>query len=312
MRSAAIDMTFFPGTLDRRSFLSGAGAAALGSLFAGQAELKIGYHTLTWGTNLAQAIDDIAALSYQGVQIGRADWESNRERADEFKDRLAAKKLSLVCLSSGDMSVKPETEKQEIADRVAMARWVKQVGGLYLQATDNVRTPGYRFNPEDCRRLGKRLTETGKRVLGETGVKLCYHNQMDSLGERRDEVDRILDAADPKFVWILPDVAHMLAAEGDPVRYVRDLLNRIAFVHLKDVLIHQPWSKTLDGSTVRPKYDFVELGQGKLKLPGVVQILKDYRWQGWLLVELDRAPGGRTAKESAALSRKYLEEKLKV
>lgn len=299
-------------TFDRRSFLSGMSASAIGALAGQQAEFKIGYTTLTWGTEFAQAIDDLAALQFQGVQMGRADWESHRDRAAEFKDRLAAKRLTPVCLSSGDMSVDPAAEKQEIADRLAMARWMKQIGGLFLQATDNVRTPSYRFNPEDCRRLGKRLTETGKRVLGETGVKLCYHNQMNSLGERRDEIDRILDVADPKFVWVLPDVAHLLAAEGDPVRFVRDVLNRVAFVHLKDVIIHQPWSKTLDGSIIRPKYDFVELGQGKVNLPGVVQIMKDYRYQGWLVVELDRAPGGRSPKESAALSKRYLEEKLKI
>ena len=301
----------------RRRFLLGAGATALStrfdpSMFAAEAEFKIGYHAITWGDNLEQAIDEISELGYRGIQIRQPGYEKYARRAAEFKELLAAKKLSIVSISSGNVTVKPDTEKQEIAERVAMAKWMKDVGGLYLQATDGVRTPEYRFNPEDCRRLGKRLNEIGKRTFGEHGIKLAYHNHMNSLGERRDEVDRILDATDPKHVWVLPDIAHLHVAEGDPVRFVRDYLNRLAYPHFKDVIIHQSWSKTLDGSTVRPKYDFVELGQGKVNIPGVLQIMKDYRYQGWIVIELDRAPAGRTPKESAAIGKRYVEEKLRL
>jgi inosose dehydratase len=301
----------------RREFLLGATASALSttfgrSSFAVQAEFKVGYHAITWGDKTEQAIDEIAELGFRGIQIRRADWEKYASRAGEFKDLMAAKKLQIVSISSGNATIKSETAKQEIADRVAMAKWMKEVGGPFLQVTDGVRTPEYRFNPEDCGRLGKHLNEIGKRTFGEHGIKLAYHNHMNSLGERRDEVDRILDATDPKHVWLLPDIAHLHVAEGDSVRFVRDYLNRIAYPHFKDVIIHQPWSKTLDGSTVRPKYDFVELGQGKVNIPGVLQIMKDYRYQGWIIIELDRVPAGRTPKESAALSKRYVEERLRL
>jgi inosose dehydratase len=299
----------------RREFLLTASAgliAAPFTTFAADYDFKIGYHAITWGDQTEQAIDEISALGYRGIQIRRPDYEKYADRPAAFKELLAAKKLALVSISTGSLTLKPESEKQELEDRVKMAKWMKEVGGPYLQTTDAVRRGNYRFNPEDCRRLGKRLTEIGKRTFGEHGVKLSYHNHMNNLGERREEVDRILEATDAKAVWVLPDIAHMHTAEGDPVRFVRDYFNRISYPHFKDVVIHQPWSKTLDGSTTRPKYDFVELGQGKVNIPGVLQIMKDYRYQGWIIIELDRAPQGRTPQESAMISKRYVEEKLKL
>ncbi len=300
----------------RRQFLLDAGAALFAApcayAQAAPAEFKIGYHAITWGDQIEQALDEIAELGYRGVQIRQPHYAKYATRTSEFKDLLAAKKLTLVAISSGNATLNPATMKQEIAERAAMAKWLKEVGGPYLQITDGVRTPNYKLDLDDYRKLGKHLTEIGKRVFNEYGIQLGYHNHMDSLGERRAEVDRIMDATDPKYVWLLPDIAHMHTAGADEVRFVRDYLTRLAFPHFKDVRIQQPAGKTLDGSTVRAKYDFVELGQGQVNVPGVFQIMKDYRYQGWIVIELDRPPAGRAPKESAAISKRYLEEKLRL
>jgi inosose dehydratase len=224
---------------------------------------------------------------------------------------MAAKKLTLVSISTGGVTVRPDTEKQEIADRVAMAKWVKEVGGLYLQATDGARAKTGVNDPDDYRKLGKRLSEIGKRTYNEYGVKLGYHNHMNTLGERREDVDRILEVADSKHVWALVDIAHMQAAGGDPVRFMRDYVNRLVYAHFKDV-VTQKIPPGLDGKGGRTKYDFVELGQGVVNIPGALQIMKDYRYKGWIVIELDRAPAGRMPKESAAISKRYVEEKLKL
>jgi inosose dehydratase len=302
-------------SFSRRVFLIGAGAAALASrlspsTFAAD-EFKIGYHAITWGDKIEQAIDDISELGFRGIQIRRPDYEKYATRAGEFKDLMATKKLTVVSISTGGVTIKPDTEKQEIADRAAMAKWMKDVGGLYLQATDSARAREGANTHDDYKRLGKRLTEIGKRTFNEYGIKLGYHNHMDSLGERRDEVDRIMDATDPKYVWALVDIAHMQVAGGDPVKFTRDYINRLVYLYFKDVIIH-PTQAAMDGSRPRPKYDFVELGQGKVNIAGVLQIMKDFRYTGWIVIELDRAPAGRTPKESAIISKRFVEERLKL
>ena len=304
----------------RRQFLLGAGAAALAaqfdpdpnsSVFAADFEFKIGYHAMTWGDKTEQAIDEISELGFSGVAIRRSDYEKYANRAAEFKDLMAAKKLTVVSISTGEVTINPGAEKQEIADRVAMAKWMKEVGGLYLQVVDNARAKEGVNDLDDYKKLARRLTEIGKRTFGEYGVKLGYHNSMNSMGERRLEVDRIMNATDPKYVWAVVDVAHLQTAGGDPVQFTRDYINRLVYPHFKDALIQKSQSG-LDGRPLKPKYDFVELGQGMVNIPGALQIMKDFRYQGWIIIELDRAPLGRTPKESAVISKRYVEDKLKL
>ncbi len=304
-------------TISRRNFLAGSGIALTGSrltfpALAAENEIKVGYHAITWGDNVDQAINEISELGFRGIQIRRADYEKYAGRVSEFKDLLAARKLTVVSISTGNVTIKPETGKQELEDRLKMAKWMKDIGGLYLQATDGARAKVGVNDLDDFKKLGQRLTEIGKRTFGEHGIKLGFHNHMNNLGERREEFDRIMEATDPKHVWALLDIAHMQAAGGDPVKLTRDYIDRLIYPHFKDVVIHPSGPAGLDGKPPRPKYDFVELGQGKVNIPAVLQIMKDYRFKGWIIIELDKSPTGRTPKESAAISKKYVEEKLKL
>lgn len=304
-------------TISRRNFLAGSGIALTGSwltrhAMAAENEINVGYHAITWGDNVDQAINEISELGFRGIQIRRADYEKYAGRVSEFKEILAARKLTVVSISTGNVTIKPETEKQELEDRLKMAKWMKDIGGLYLQATDGVRAKVGVNDLDDFKKLGRRLTEIGKRTFGEHGIKLGFHNHMNNLGERREEFDRIMEATDPKHLWALLDIAHMQAAGGDPVKLTRDYINRLIYPHFKDVVIHPSGAAGLDGKPPRPKYDFVELGQGRVNIPAVLQIMKDYRFKGWIIIELDKSPTGRSPKESAAISKKYVEEKLKL
>jgi inosose dehydratase len=304
-------------TISRRNFMAGSGIALTGSwltrhAMAAENEINVGYHAITWGDNVDQAINEISELGFRGIQIRRADYEKYAGRVSEFKEILAARKLTVVSISTGNVTIKPETEKQELEERLKMAKWMKDIGGLYLQATDGVRAKVGVNDLDDFKKLGRRLTEIGKRTFGEHGIKLGFHNHMNNLGERREEFDRIMEATDPKHLWALLDIAHMQASGGDPVKLTRDYINRLIYPHFKDVVIHPSGAAGLDGKPPRPKYDFVELGQGRVNIPAVLQIMKDYRFKGWIIIELDKSPTGRTPKESAAISKKYVEEKLKL
>ena len=58
-------------------------------------------------------------------------------------------------------------------------------------------------------------------------------------------------------------------------------------------------------------YQFVELGRGRVDLPGVFAALRDIKYDKWAIVELDRVPDpGRTPKESAEMNRRYLVDML--
>ena len=281
--------------MKRRDFLASslsavAGAAAWRSNRLPAARIRFGYAAITWNGKDRQAIEDIAALGFHGIQLRQSAFDAWGDRPAELKELLAQKNLVLVALSSGNVSLDPATEKDTFAQHAVHARFVRDVGGRYLQVIDE-RPHGAAPSPEDYRRMGRLLTEIGRRS-SDLGIPLGYHNHMGALGQAPDEVARVLDAADPRYVHLLLDTAHYQQAGGDPAAAVRRHAGRLLFLHLKDLAGER----------------FVEMGRGRVDFPAVFAALDAIAFDGWGVVELDSVPdSARTPKESGAISRRYLE-----
>src|SRR2546423_13470609 len=91
------------------------------------AHIRFGYAAITWGGNDRQAIDDIAALGFHGIQLRQSAVITWGERPAELKDLLAQRQLTLVALSSGNVSLEPATEKENLAQHARNARFVRDV-----------------------------------------------------------------------------------------------------------------------------------------------------------------------------------------
>lgn len=267
-------------------------------------EIHFGYASITWNGDDRQAIEDIAALGFPGIQL-RNNVIKEFASAAELRDLLEKHQLKMVALSSGGVRIDPAVEAEEIAKHTANAKFVRDVGGLYLQVTDE-RPKDRAITTGDYARLGKLITEIGKRTA-DLGVSLGYHNHMGTLGERPEEVDQILQATDPRYAKLELDVAHYFQGGGDPTKAIEKYSDRLLFLHIKDV---EPISDAPSGK--RP-FRFVELGRGRVDLPAVFATLRQVNFRGWAVVELDAVPDKtHTPKDSAAISKKYLAEKLGV
>ena len=290
--------------MNRRELIStGLGAAALALGFrparAQYPGLRFGYAAITWGGNDRQAIEDVAALGFRGIQLRASAVSEWGDRPDELKELLASRDLTMVALSSGNMRLDPAREAEELEAHTGNARFVRDVGGLYLQVIDE-RPRGREPTADDFRRMGRLLTELGRRTA-DLGIPLGYHNHMNALGEAPDEVARVLDAADPRFVRLELDTAHYQQGGGDPVQAIRQYGDRLLFLHIKDVESPVPGGKP-------DSYRFVELGRGKVDFPAVFGALEEVAFEGWGIVELDSVPDeAQTPKESGTISRRYLE-----
>ena len=275
-----------------------AARAALPGVHPNAAHVRLGYAAITWGGNDPEAIDDIAALGFTGIQLRASAVARWGERPDALKSLLAARKLTMVALSSGVVSLDPAKQESDVALHMKHARFLQQVGGLYLQVTDE-RPAGREPAAEDYQRMGRLLSELGRRTA-DLGIPLGLHNHMGALSQSPAEVDRVLDAADPRHVKLELDIAHYHQAGGKPANAVRAHAGRLLFLHIKDV------ESPIPGGAPE-SYRFVELGRGKVDVPGVFAALAAVKFDGWAIVELDEVPDkARTAKESGEISKRYL------
>lgn len=298
-----------PGSSSRNrgSFLQPLTLSSGSSPMAAPKQIRFGYAAIAWGGNDAVAIKEISELGFRGIQLRFNILKDYGARPNALRDLLSQYHLNLVALSSGNVGVSSGTAASEIEQHASNAKFVRDVGGYYLQVVDQARVPGREPVANDYLELGKRLTEIGRRSA-DLGITLGYHNHMGGLGQGPADVDRVMDATDPRFVKLELDTAHFWQAGGDPAHAIRQYGERLLFLHIKDAGTPVPGA-----SAVKDSHCFTELGTGKVDLPAVFAALKAIGFHGWAIVELDEVcDNRRTPKEAALISKHYLESELKM
>jgi inosose dehydratase len=303
----------------RREFTLGLGAAGIATLVAGRGHaaakkgtypgIKVGYATITWGDAAAdgkgggarQAIAEISELGYPGVQL-RAAITKEWKTPEELKADLDKVKLTFACLSGGGPSADPAKRAAEVEKFTTLVKFAKGAGALSVQATSPKRDEKVDKKAE-LESFAETLNAVGK-ATAELGVPLVFHPHMNQIGQDPADVEVIMKKTDPKYVKLLLDTGHWAAAGGDPVKAVHQYGKRLHVLHIKDVADRTPAPDDKDTK----KYQFVELGQGKVNFKGVFDALKKNKFQGWAIVELDSVPKERKPKDAAAANKEFLEK----
>ncbi len=138
-------------------------------------------------------------------------------------------------------------------------------------------------------------------------MPLLFRNQAGSYVETSAELDHLMDLTDPGSLFLAPDVGHLFYAGVDPVRFIRQNLERVRYVTLKDAdadFREQHLDAEGGLAEFARRGGFVELGQGDVDLGGIVESLGTGEFTGWLVVDQDCPL--RAAVASAEISRDYL------
>ena len=262
--------------------------------------IMVGYAAIAWGGNDTQAMEDISSVGYPGIQI-RANAVKEIADPHALKELLDQHHLQLAAFSSGDVLIDPSQEKANQAMHEANAKYVHAAGGTFMQLIGTFSHNNTTFSDEDYKRQAKLLTEVSKRVSAY-GVKTGLHNHMGSIAQTPEQLERIMDATDPKYVHLLLDTGHYQQGGGDPAAAVKKYADRLICLHLKDV---KP-------SSLQAGYEFTELGHGTVDFPAVIAALDSIKFRGWAIVELDGKRSGTvpTPKESASTNKTYIERTL--
>ena len=295
--------------LDRRDFLAALGALSLsfrlkaeatGSLpEAAQSKIRVGYAAITWGGNDEQAIQEIAAAGFKGIQLRATAFDKWGTRPADLRALLQKHGIGFPVLSSGNLKYQPADRGAQLDLHLSHATFVRDAGGEMLQVIDE-KPKDRPVTRDDYSRLADMLNTLGEKTKA-IGVPLVYHHHMNSTGEPPEAIEAIMADSAASAVGLLFDIAHYQQGGGDPVKAIRRYGKAIKVVHLKDV-------RPIEAA---PGYQWVELGRGRVDVKGCAAALKDVGFDGWAIVELDRVvdPGG-TPKASAAANREYVVKQL--
>ena len=314
--------------IERRDFLKAAGVtAALASPLASVAQrkrnVKIGHTGITWvappaprpavsngappagrGTGGPRRVDpayieqifkDIGGLGFYGLEL--FSWQiQGMEENGGLAPMIEKYNLPLISAYGGPDLLDPTQRRDSIAQSLGWAKLLKKYGGKVVTIGPNgVRRDSYNFQ-EHKNDIVTTLNDYGK-ALADIGLTGCLHQHTGTCIESRDETYAVMESVDTRVVKFGPDIGQLQKGGSDPVQVVKDFLPIVNHMHLKDY----------NGGEYFVGY--CPLGQGKVNIPAILDMMDGRTLAGMIMVELDGTPRmPMTALETATIAKSYLEK----
>ena len=144
----------------------------------------------------------------------------------------------------------------------------------------------------------------------EYGLAVGMHAHAEGFMDYEPELERLLNGIDEDILKICFDTGHHSCAGFDPVAFMKRYIDRISYVHFKDI---DPVVKADVIARRTGFYDacaqgiFCNLGKGDVDFTAVRELLLDSGYEGWCTVEQDCTPQGTTSPlEDAKANGDYL------
>ena len=282
--------------LTRRTLLQTAAAPLLAQRAR---RLKVGHTGITWGfqpPDAEQAIKDVASLGYHGYESFGGVLEA-WEAKGGLGQHLQAAKLPLRSAYCPVNLTDPAKRKDEVEKMVRWGKLIKKLGGaVSVIGPNGVQRDSYNFKEHRANIIAA-LNEIGKALDGDAGTVGVLHQHTGTCVESREETYSVMEGVDTRYVKFGPDIGQLQKGGSDPVKVVKDFQSLIRHVHLKDY----------DGG--EHYLGYCPLGQGKVDIPGVLDLLEKSGADLMVMVELDPSPKMPLAPlETARISKAYLQK----
>jgi inosose dehydratase len=119
------------------------------------------------------------------------------------------------------------------------------------------------------------------------GIRAVLHPHVGTMVEKPDEVKRVLDGSG---IALCLDTGHLLIGGTDPAELTRQVPDRIAHTHMKDV--DDRFAKRVQGGELTYTEAVREgmyrpLGSGDVDVAAIVSYLEGHGYDGWYVLEQD-------------------------
>lgn len=268
-----------------------------------------------------QHVDLIAATGFPGIEPYRGSTLSYLDRPGELKDLLDRHQITMVTCSNGgpDQStnfIDPSRRQQTVDDHVSFAHDFLTVFGCRHFKINMGARPAGGTSDADIRAIAATVDEIGRRTA-ELGIRIAPHPHIWGPIERPEEVRRLMELTDPRYVDLIVDTAQINLGGGDPVELIETYYDRLAALHWKDSKAEY---RGYTGPTPtieqhRQEILYKDLGAGGVDLPAIWRLITERGYQGWITLDLDPPrpnEGEGSVEDKILINRRYLLETLRV
>ena len=291
-------------------------------------KVKLGIAPIAWtnddlpdlggGNTFEQCVSEMALAGFTGSEVGN----KYPKDPDILKKALELRGIE-ICNQwfSGFLLTKPfeEVEKEfraQLAFLKTMGAGIIGVSEQSYSVQGMQDTPifGHKYvmNDAEWDIFCKGLNRLGKIAAGEYGICLTYHHHMGTVVQDEDEVERMMEETDKKYVSLLFDTGHFKYCGADPLKMVQKYADRIKHVHLKDIrpeIVEKVKKENLSFLEGVRQGTFTIPGDGCIDFEPVFRVLEENGYEGYMVVEAEQDPAKANPLEYAIRARKYISEK---
>ena len=291
-------------------------------------KVKLGIAPIAWtnddlpdlggGNTFEQCVSEMALAGFTGSEVGN----KYPKDPDILKKALELRGIE-ICNQwfSGFLLTKPfeEVEKEfraQLAFLKTMGAGIIGVSEQSYSVQGMQDTPifGHKYvmNDAEWDIFCKGLNRLGKIAADEYGICLTYHHHMGTVVQDEDEVERLMEETDAKYVSLLFDTGHFKYCGADPLKMVQKYAGRIKHVHLKDIrpeVVEKVKKEDLSFLEGVRQGTFTIPGDGCIDFEPIFRVLEENGYEGYMVVEAEQDPARANPLEYAIRARKYISEK---
>ncbi|WP_420415335.1 TIM barrel protein [Roseibium sp.] len=290
--------------------------------------IRIGNAPCSWGVEFSddprnppwmQVLKECAEAGYKGIELGPVGYMP--EDPAVLTEALAEQDLELIGGVVFRPFHDPEAWDNVLDGTHRTGKALRAHGAKHMVLIDSIspRRAPTAGRPDEAEQMDAaewaayrdRIAESARIGTEEYGLTVGIHAHAAGFMDFEPELERLLEEIDEKHLKICFDTGHHSYAGFDPVAFMERHVNRISYMHFKDI---DPKVKADVVANRTGFYDacgqgiFCNLGEGDVDFPKVRQILLDNGFEGWCTVEQDCDPTLDVSPiDDARVNREYLE-----
>ena len=284
--------------------------------------VKLGIAPIAWSnddmpelggnTTLEQCLSEASQAGFIGIESGGKFPKTSEElipKLQEFNLNLCSgwyganlRKNSII------------EEKNLIQDQLKLFKDCKSPCMVFAEVSGSVQGDPDRnlstrpkMDLDEAKEYYAKISEMGK-FLEDEGMPLAYHHHMGTVIETEEDTIRLLENTDDSVKLTL-DTGHMLFAQGNSLKILKDFYERIAHIHCKDIRKNVLDKSLTEDFSFRAAFlegAFTVPGDGCIDYKPLFDVLKEKNYSGWLVVEAEQDPAKANPFEYAKIGFNYL------
>ena len=270
--------------------------------------MRIGTAPASWGVWFAddpkqppwqRYLTEVVEAGYEWIELGPYGYLPTE--ASTLQAELAQRGLKVSAAQVTDILEEPSAWPALERQVLHVGELLAALGGKYLTLLDKTytdlvtwqRTAPVHLEKSAWRRLIDTTHKVSDIARDEFGLRLLFEPHTACHVEYVDQIEALLQDTDPDRVALCLDIGDFTYRGGDPVSFVRRHHPRIHYLHFKNVdpevkrkveIEDIPFQRAV-GMGV-----FCELSQGTVDFVALRNLLREIRYDGWVIVEQGMYP----------------------